>query len=203
MIKKLYLLSQLRDWWDLRAFRRESHRNGKVLFKAAQKVIHNYVLQEKQNGYSLTDTIKTGIYAYHFDYANQALDRLAKLPEDQKVLGNELQNIHVSDDFVHEMAPGLTEWERLHYLQYGTRVHDLSGEALDPIKASISSVYLTSWMGLTYQKFKEDFKFIDRIFSAPAFIEPIGPVVSYRKNMLSGLEYYFFNPNTCLTKGRE
>lgn len=203
MIKKFYLLSKLQDWLDLRAFRRESQRNGKSLFEAAQKVISNYVLQEKQNGYPVTDSIKTGIYAYHFNYANQALDRLAKVPEDQKVLGNELQDIHISDDFVREMAPSLTEWDRLHYLQYGTRIHDLSGEAIGPVKASISGVYLTSWMGLTYQKFKEQFKPLDRILSTPAFIDPIGPVMAYRRNMVSGLEYYFFNPNSLTSHERE
>lgn len=195
MVKRLYLLSLLRDWWSLRAFRRQTQRDGKALLTAARKVIHNYVIQEKQNGFRLTDTIKTGIYAYYLDYANQAIDRLEKIPEDQKVLGNELSDIHVSEDFIQEMAPDLTEWEKLHYFQYGTRIHDLSGAPIEPVKASVSSVYLTSWMGLTYQKFKEDFKPIDRILSAPAFIEPIGPVMAYRKNMFAPREYYFFNPN--------
>ena len=195
MIKKLYLLSFFRDWLDVMAFRREARRNGKALHKAAQKVMHNYVVQEKQNGYRLTDTIKTGIYAYYFNYADQAINRLENLPQEQKVLGDELKNISVSDDFIQEMAPNLTEWEKLHYFQYGTRIHDLSGEAVETVKSSVASIYLTAWMGLTHQKFKEQFKPIDRILSAPAFIEPIGPVIAYRKKMVSPLEYYFFSPN--------
>lgn len=195
MVKKLYLLSFLRDWWNLRTFRQAARRDGSALMTAAQKVIQNYVKQEKQNGFRLTDTIKTGIYAYYFNYADQAINRLEKLPQEQKVLGNELGNISVSDDFIQEMAPNLTEWEKLHYFQYGTIVHDMAGEPVDMVKASIGSVYLTSWMGLTHQKFKEQFKTIDRILSTPAFIEPIGPVIAYRKNMVSHLEYYFFSPN--------
>ncbi|MBR6411978.1 MAG: hypothetical protein IKS41_02310 [Alphaproteobacteria bacterium] len=188
---------------EARTLWRESYESGAAALTAAKKIIRNYALQEKEKGRRLTNPATTGIYAYHLDYASQAINRLENLPAEQKVLGNELQSIQVSYDFVQKMSPDMSEWEMLHHFQYGTVVHDLSGQPIGAVKAAIGSIYITAWMGLTHQKFKEQANLFERVFSAPMVMLPIGPLMSYRKFGKRGLNYYFFSPENISARERE
>ncbi|MDY6407130.1 MAG: hypothetical protein SPL08_00300 [Pseudomonadota bacterium] len=167
---------------------------GKEALMGAKKIIRNYAIQEKVRGGRLTDAAKTGILAYHYNCADQAWDRLEKLPPEQTILGNELQDIRVSMNFVQKIAPNMNEWERLHYFQYGTTVEDLSGRSVEAVKALISSVYITAWMGIVNQKFKEKSTFFERISSKPLIIPSEGPVMIFRKLRGIGRYCYSFDP---------
>ena len=188
---------------ELKAFWRTSCQKGAEYLTAAQRIIRDYALQEKEKGYRLTDSAKIGIYAYHYNYAEQGLERLEKLPPEQKTLGNELKDIQVSTDFVQSMAPQMSEWERLHYFQYGTTIHDLSGKPIEMVKVSLGVISLTAWMGLTHRKFKEQANLFERFFSAPIMMPQVGPLMAYRKFGKRGLQYYYFNPNDCTSHTRE
>ena len=95
------------DEREIKAFWDNSYQRGEAFLTTAQSFIRDYVIQEKKKGGCLSEDAKTGIYAYHFDYAHQALSRLLALPPEQKIVGNELQNIQVSFEFVQEMSPNL------------------------------------------------------------------------------------------------
>ena len=191
------------DKQELMTLWRDGCQRGAEHLTAAQKIVRNYASQEKMRGGRLTESAKTGIYAYHYDYANQAIIRLEKLSPKQKTLGNELNGIQVSTEFVQSLAPEMSEWERLHYFQYGTEIHDLSGEPVETVKMAISSIYLTAWTGLLHQKFKEQASLFERLFAAPMIMPQVGPLMVYRKWMRKGLHYYYFNPENVATRERE
>ena len=191
------------DEGEIKTFWRDSYKRGQAFLTAADKVIRNYVIQEKQKGGHLSEAAKIGIFAYHYNYAYQALGYLDKLPADQKVLGKELQDIHVSYDFVQEMSPNLSEWEMLRHCQYGTTIHDLSGQPIEAVKEAINSVALTAWMGLTHQKFKEQANLYERIFSSPMIMPPVGPLMAYRKFGKRDLRYFFLNLDNPNSRERE
>jgi len=91
----------------------------------------------------------------------------------------------------------------LHHFQYGTVVHDLSGQPIADVKEAISAVYLTSLMGLTYQKFRAQASPVEKILSYPVFVPQIGPAMAYRKPKNFQLHYYAIQPQFSAENERE